>query len=211
MQALQSDQVHIQKALPGYSIKTSKKIPDDLLLQCTQSNDFPIDSPFVETTSFEEVRAQPSADQFNSRVNSMLIPTIICHGVNETSPNEEFNDSLESQSNDFNIIDFESGPRESITMEHDSLESIENYNSTAINVVIANSPNGDEIIVPIQTNENNESTNSITESNITKPIDTECISDSEEYDLKDIPGIEVASNGKIRTNSHSSHLSHLLA
>lgn len=151
-------------------------------------NDFSIDSPLVDLALADEISVQPS-DQFDSRVSSMLIPTIIFSGANQSSTNEEFNDSLESQANDFNIFDSE--PK---TMEHDSLESID-ITATSANECTAKSAIADEILSPIQLNENNKMTNTIAESYITKPVETECAKDSDEYDSKDVPGIEIAING----------------
>lgn len=152
-----------------------------------QMNDFTIDPPLVDLAPPDEIIVQPS-DRFDSRVKSIMIPTIVFFGANQWSANEEFNDSLESQANDFNICDPE--PK---TMEHDSLESIENT-ATNASESTAKSPNANEVLAPIRLNENNKLTNTIADSNITKPVETECAHDSEEYDLKDVPGIAIAIN-----------------
>lgn len=151
-------------------------------------NDFTIDSPLVNLAPADENNIQPS-DQFDSRVSSKLVPTIIFGGASQSSTNEEFNDSLEIQVNDRNIFDLE--PK---TMEHDSLESLD-QTATNAKESIAKTPNADEILTSIQLNEYNKMTNTIAESNITKLIETECAKDSDEYDLKDVPGIEIATNG----------------
>lgn len=162
----------------NYPITAFPPIPDD----------FTTALPLVDVSLFDGIHVQPS-DQFDSGVNAILIPTSNFVVANQ-STNEEFNDSLESHSNDFNIFDFENRP-EPNTMEHDSLESIDS--SSAANAFGTNPSNAEEILVPIQSNENNQETNTIPESNITKPLETECMNDSEEYDFQDIPGIESTS------------------
>lgn len=177
-----------------------------MLIQCTQLNDFSIDSSHAESASFDEINIQPS-DQFVPHVNSMLIPTIMFYGANESTANDEFNDSLENecQSNNFNIFDFENHLHESNAIEHDSLESIDDNISTANSnafTATATTSNCEQTPNSIQSNEINEITNEIPESNITKAIETECNNDSEEYDFEDIPGIEIAQyNAKNEQNS----------
>lgn len=145
------------------------------------------DTLLVEVSPFDGFNVQPS-DHIDLRVNSMLIPT-----TNFSSAfNEEFNDSLESHSNDFIICEHENFPTESYGIEPDSLENIEN-NKSAEEIAFdhsANSPKAEEILVPTKSNEINKITNKITESIfITNPNETERKNDSGEYDLKDIPGI----------------------
>lgn len=161
-----------------------------MLIQCAEINDLDIESPFVTATPFDEINVH-SFDPFNSPIPSILIST---NSFNQSMTNEEFNDSLESQPHDFNNSKIENRFPEPSTVEQDSLESIDNSNLVTTNTfeATANSSNSDEILVPIQSNENNEITNPITEANITKSIDTECNNDSEDYDFKDIPGIEIA-------------------
>lgn len=183
-------QLHIPSVyIPGtpcsiqfsYPIKAFPQIPDD----------FTTALPLVDLSLFDGIHVQPS-DQFDSGVNAILIPTSN-FVVASQSTNEEFNDSLESHSNDFNIFDFENRSPEPNTMEQDSLESIANSCAADTSGSTANASNAGEILVPIQSNENNQETNTIPEWNITKPIETECMHDSEEYDSKDIPGIESTS------------------
>lgn len=144
----------------------------------------------MESTPRDKVNIQ-SPDPFDSPVNLMLIPTIVFHGASDSIANEDFNDSLENQSNDFNVHDLEIRPLEPNAIDHDSLDSIENNISTATNAdaTTASPSNVEESFEP-KSNENNEIVNTFLESNIAKAIDTECKNDSGEYDLEDIPGIE---------------------
>lgn len=166
-----------------------------------QTNDFSIASPLVDvknTFSFDDINIQ-SSEQFDSQINSILLPTInIVNAEQLLSTNEEFNDSLESHSDDFNEFVSQNHSPESNTMEQDSLESIENNALTTTNTfaVCANTLNVEETLLSIAANETNKITNKIPETNITKSIDTECTIDSDEYDLKDIPGIKIANNEK---------------
>lgn len=165
-----------------------------MLIQCAEINDLNIESPFETATPFDKINVH-SFDPFDSPIPSIMISA---NSFNQSMSNEEFNDSLESQPNDFNTSKIETRPPEPSAVEQDSLESIDNNTLVTTNTfgATANSSNSDEILVPIQSNENNEITNPITETNITKSIDTECNNDSEDYDFKDIPGIEIANQRK---------------